>query len=200
MSNNKNLDYQKLYLVYSNGNAFYQICKYIRKNLSKHSIGSPLPTMFMNGSFAVEQYLKFILGYEFNQKNAPTSEVTIPKVHELIKLFENLSVESQDKIIKAMRSNEKDFKCALGEMSDSFRTWRYFYEKDSVENDHVFLFKLLIILDKYCAFIVEKEKMPCNIMPISSAHTEPVTPDNLYKSADGLIDDFEETFDDSIFQ
>lgn len=204
MSNNKKLDCQKLYLVYSNGNAFYQICKYIRKNLSKPSIGSPLPTMFTNGSFAVEQYLKFILGYEFGQNNNSSNNqnnaVKIPITHDLVKLFEKLSGESQDKIIKAMRSNKKEFKCALGVMSDSFRTWRYFYEKGSVENDHVFLFKLLIVLDKYCELIIKREKIPYNIMPISSVHTEPVTSDNLSKSMDDLIDDFEKNFDDSIFK
>ena len=78
----------------------------------------------------------------------------IYKNHDLKKLFNELDTTVKGFIKENMPSLKKDkstvdnFDCILEIVSNNFKEWRYYYEKD-VETNWLFLYELVCALDMY---------------------------------------------------
>ena len=85
-------------------------------------------------AFAVELYFKGIIALE--NKNA--------RGHELSKLFDRLSKESQTILIATLQLDRPNFEQKLKAISCLFVEWRYIFEQRSANVDFSFLEKLAL--------------------------------------------------------
>ena len=85
-------------------------------------------------AFAVELYFKGIIALENNNARG----------HELSKLFERLSNESQAILVATLQLERPAFEQKLKAISGLFVEWRYIFEQRSASLDFSFLEKLAL--------------------------------------------------------
>jgi HEPN domain-containing protein len=102
----------------------------------------PIPAVVCR-AFGIELYFKAILTHEGNNK----------KGHKLSELFSFLSPESQATLKGNFAIDGDCFTQKLGEISDSFVTWRYIYESS---NEHLDL-DFLTALGQACKILAESK-------------------------------------------
>ena len=93
----------------------------------------------VNASFACELYLKALL---FNEDNGPTQG------HDLSKLYESLSEEVKNKVLKnPCFKGDNEFLKKLEDAKSLFCDWRYCFEhKKPINVDIIFLENLALVL------------------------------------------------------
>jgi hypothetical protein len=84
-------------------------------------------------AFSIEIGFKAIIMSEGN---------TASQVHELAKLFKEISPAAQDSIVKEVGLDPAAFTAGLESASNAFDQWRYYYEKGSLQANLNFLAKL----------------------------------------------------------
>lgn len=95
------------------------------------------------------------------------SENKSEKGHKLIELFDKLSPQKQEYIIRLTEHNSKSFREKLSKNGNHFVKWRYFYEGFADSVDYDFMCKL------FCAI---KTLLDINSMshPIQEISTSPI--------------------------
>lgn len=66
---------------------------------------------------------------------------SVPRTHNLEKLFSKLPQASQDRIIPQCSDSREEFLASLGGVANAFENWRYIYELESPSLDIGFLFE-----------------------------------------------------------
>ena len=90
----------------------------------------------VNEVFACELFLKSMIMIKTGEKSI--------KKHELLELYDLLDIETIEKSLL----KKYDFKEELQKISDSFVTWRYCYECDTIVINRGFVFELCNDLEK----------------------------------------------------
>lgn len=99
----------------------------------------------VNEVFACELFLKSMIMIKTGEKSI--------KKHKLLELYDLLNIETIEKSLL----KKYDFKEELQKISDSFVTWRYCYEYDTIVINRGFVFELCNVSEKDNKKIILKE-------------------------------------------
>ena len=124
-----------------------------------HTVNRTITTpLIVNAAFAAELYLKAIIAFENNDdKNK----------HDLLDLFELLTIESQERIIKnsiekKLIENSNDFIKLMQTNKNAFVEFRYVYEFKAGQHEklanYVFLVDLGKVLYEYIQSIIPENR------------------------------------------
>jgi hypothetical protein len=182
MSNYNDVKYSSLTSIYLTARGFQNNYEDLKKQLVKSTgqitYDNLMPVAATNGFFAVELYLKLVnaLTYWENRegvKENPSNLTKFPTGHNLKKLFDSIDDKSKQEIIEKLplNINEVELLNRLEEYKDGFMEWRYFFEKECMHGDFVFLSNILKSLYLYCNHYMELKYNPKEEWLNDSPHT-----------------------------
>lgn len=154
------LKYSDLISLFATANAFLINGKNCYNSKFDNTQVNVISVIIVNYSFAIELYLKLLYAYDFWEKHEKEKSISerenktqCIKTHCLKILFDNISKENRDVLLKELNNiaiDETSLNLFLERNNTAFEDWRYVFEKDGFETDIIPFKKISETLKNLC--------------------------------------------------